>query len=99
MKCVLEQLINIKLKQVRNSTGLCACCEDPMTNLLNLFKQKQVTVVIPPVSTINAIIFDVGEGIVNFENTLYTPTGVINQMFLSKRQQFNELRFSNPRLI
>ncbi|MFS1511371.1 hypothetical protein VQL36_02890 [Chengkuizengella sp. SCS-71B] len=65
---------DIKLKPIRkNFVGECACCEDPMTNLLNSMKGQKISI---PSSTITeATIADVGEGIVLLKDLL-TNIGV-----------------------
>lgn len=55
----------IRLKSIKKSVGECACCEDPMTNLLNSMKEKIVFIEIIGVGVIGFVrIVDVGEGIV-----------------------------------
>ncbi|NDI36349.1 hypothetical protein [Chengkuizengella sediminis] len=62
---------DFKLKPVRKDVvGECACCEDPMTNLLKSKIGQQIS--IPsgggPSGIISAGVKDVGEGIVLLEN-------------------------------
>ncbi|NDI33610.1 hypothetical protein [Chengkuizengella sediminis] len=68
-----------KLKPIRKSTGECACCEDPITNLLNnTFKGQVVDIKVRPNNNIiNAPVFEVGEGIVNINNRIYISTCAI----------------------
>ncbi|NBI28224.1 hypothetical protein [Chengkuizengella marina] len=78
----LVPIKQLKLKPIRKSKGECACCEDPITNLLSSFKGKNVTVIplTPEGFILSGTVIDVGEGIVNLNNLFYTSTCAITKV-------------------
>ena len=63
---------------VEPSTGTCSCCEDPVTNLLNQNRGRNVTIntssIAPLFTPVSGIITDVGEGLVEISDRFIIST-------------------------
>ncbi|MDP5275098.1 hypothetical protein [Chengkuizengella axinellae] len=80
--------VNIK-KQIKKSKGKCACCEDPMTNLLISLKGQSVQIeFIDGIS--GGIVTEIGEGIVILENNTAISTCAITRVIPFRPRQIND---------
>ncbi|MDP5276339.1 hypothetical protein [Chengkuizengella axinellae] len=77
---------SLNLKPIRKSKGECACCEDPMTNLAKSMIREIVNIeIIGNVGlSADAIIVDVGEGIILIGNPAGSELAPVSSCFTTR---------------